>query len=67
MERRKFFKVFPVGVLGIAALATGTNQNSPKIVKTKHVTLQTDDGEYNVLAVKKDTEMDTVDRPVTNF
>jgi hypothetical protein len=56
MERRNFMKLFPVGLV---ALTTGTKplsaQEQEEIVKAKQITIHGDDGEYAVLAVKKDS------------
>ena len=56
MERRNFMKILPVG---LAALVTNSKplsaQEQEEIVKAKQITIHGDDGDYVVLAVKKDS------------
>lgn len=64
MERRKFFGILPLGLLGIASLATGqTPKSEPK--KAKMITITGEDGkQYHPLVVEhNETEHNTVEIP----
>ena len=56
MERRNFLKFLPLGILTLGAKAKGDEQVPDEIVKTEQLLVNTDDGEYAVLAVKKNSQ-----------
>jgi hypothetical protein len=56
MERRNFFKIAPLGLLGVAALAKGETEPTGSVVmKAKQLTIHGADGkQYHPLVVEVD-------------
>ena len=64
MERRRFFGILPLGLLGIAGVAQG--QDAPQVKKSKAMILDGPNGEkYHPLVVSVNDEThESVDMPI---
>ena len=68
MNRRNFLGLAPVGVVGMVALAKGS-EPEPEVMKTDVITIQGPDGKhYSPLLVETtDTNYKSVSRPMQAF
>lgn len=68
MNRRNFLGLAPVGVVGIAALAKGSEPET-EVMKTDTITIQGPDGKhYSPLLVEAtDTSYKSISRPMQSF
>ena len=64
MERRRFFGILPLGLLGLASTAKG-QEPKPEIKKAKMITITGEDGkQYHPLVVEHtETEHNTLEIP----